>query len=50
MSGPAKYYWDSCVFIDWLKGEQGKPTRNLDGIREVVELFNKREAILSYNL
>ncbi|RMF99148.1 MAG: PIN domain-containing protein [Gammaproteobacteria bacterium] len=46
MSGPNRYYWDSCVFIDWIKGESGSSLRDLSGTREVIELFEKNQAVI----
>ena len=40
---PETYYWDTCVFIAWLKNE-GLPNRSLDeieGIRDVVSKIEK---------
>ena len=36
------YYWDSCLFLAWIKDEQ-RPTGEMDGVREVVERFKRRE-------
>jgi predicted nucleic acid-binding protein len=37
------YYWDSCLFIAWLKDEE-RPIGDMDGVREVVELVKARDA------
>ena len=39
------YYWDSCLFIAWLKDEQRK-TGDMDGVREVIEQAKRREVKL----
>ena len=39
------YYWDSCLFIAWLKDEQRK-TGEMDGVRDVIERAKRREAKL----
>src|SRR3979490_214679 len=36
------YYWDSCLFIAWLKDEQRK-SGEMDGVREVIDRFKRRE-------
>ena len=36
------YYWDTCLFIAWLKDEQRK-TGDLDGVREVIERSKRRD-------
>lgn len=36
------YYWDTCLFLAWIKDEQ-RPTGEMDGVREVVERFKRRE-------
>ena len=42
MAGNDILYWDSCVFIAWLKNEV-RPTGELDGIRDIVEKAKGRE-------
>ncbi len=45
---PEIYYWDTCVFIAWLKNE-GSPNRTpdeIEGIREVVSKVEKGTAKL----
>ena len=39
------YYWDSCLFIAWLKDEQRK-TGDMDGVREVIEQAKRRKVRL----
>lgn len=36
------YYWDSCLFLAWIKDEQ-RPTGEMDGVREIVERAKRRE-------
>ncbi len=35
------FYWDTCVFIAWLKDEK-RPSGEMDGVRAVIEGFKKR--------
>lgn len=43
MPGPSPlYYWDTCLFIAWIKDEQRK-SGEMDGVREVVERAKKRD-------
>lgn len=39
------YYWDTNLFIAWIQDEQ-RPTGDMDGVREVMERFRKREAMI----
>jgi predicted nucleic acid-binding protein len=36
------YYWDSCLFLAWIKDEE-RQTGDMDGVREVVERAKRRE-------
>ncbi len=36
------YYWDTCLFLAWIKDEERK-NGEMDGVREVIERFKKRE-------
>jgi predicted nucleic acid-binding protein len=36
------FYWDSCLFLAWIKDEE-RPTGEMDGVREVVERAKRRE-------
>lgn len=36
------FYWDSCLFLAWLKDEE-RPTGEMDGVREVIDRFKRRE-------
>ncbi len=37
------YYWDACLFLSWIKDED-RPTGDMDGFREIIELSKKRDA------
>jgi predicted nucleic acid-binding protein len=37
------YYWDSCLFLAWIKDEQ-RASGDMDGVREVIERSKRREA------
>ena len=37
------YYWDTCIFITWLKNENTTPGL-LDGINEVIKSVEKKES------
>jgi predicted nucleic acid-binding protein len=39
------YYWDTCVFVAWIKDEQ-RPSGEMDGVREVIDRAKRREVIL----
>ena len=39
------YYWDSCLFLAWLKDEERKQGE-MDGVREVVDRAKRREIII----
>lgn len=36
------YYWDTCLFLAWIKDEQRK-SGEMDGVREVIERSKRRE-------
>ena len=36
------YYWDSCLFLAWLKDEERK-LGEMDGVREIIERSKRRE-------
>ena len=40
-----KYYWDTCIFLAWIKDEQ-RPSGEIDGVREVVARAKRREVII----
>lgn len=37
------YYWDTCLFLAWIKDEQRK-SGEMDGVREFIERCKRREA------
>ena len=37
------YYWDTCLFLAWLKDEE-RPTGEMDGVRDIIERSKKRDA------
>lgn len=37
------YYWDSCLFLAWLKDEERK-TGEMDGVREIIQRVKRRDA------
>ncbi|MEQ8741239.1 MAG: PIN domain-containing protein [Rhodospirillales bacterium] len=44
MAGPnVTFYWDTCVFIAWLKNEN-RPSGEMDGVRDIVDRVKKRNA------
>jgi predicted nucleic acid-binding protein len=36
------YYWDTCLFLAWLKDES-RNSGDMDGVREVIERSRKRD-------
>ena len=36
------YYWDTCLFLAWLKDEERK-AGEMDGVREVIDRSKRRE-------
>ena len=43
MPGNPLYYWDSCLFIAWMKDEQ-RNSGEMTGVREVIERSRRRDA------
>lgn len=39
------YYWDACLFLAWIKDEE-RPTGEMDGVREIIDLSKKRDATI----
>jgi len=37
------YYWDTCIFLAWLKDEQTRKPGEMDAIKDVLEKFKRRE-------
>jgi len=40
-------YWDTCIFLAWLKSEEDKGPEVLAGIDEIVGLLDKNQIILN---
>lgn len=40
-----KYYWDTCIFLAWLKNETRAPGE-MDGLAEIAAMIDRREAVL----
>lgn len=36
------YYWDTCLFLAWLKDEERK-SGEMDGVREIIERSSRRD-------
>jgi predicted nucleic acid-binding protein len=45
-SGPSVIYWDSAVFIAWFTDEPSRSKAEMDGIRQVVDAFDKGACVL----
>lgn len=44
MSGTkAVYYWDTCLFLAWLKNETTRKAGEMDAIAGMIDRFNKRQ-------
>ena len=41
MAGRRTVYWDACIFIAWLKGEERPNKADLDGITYLVEEWDE---------
>jgi predicted nucleic acid-binding protein len=37
------YYWDTCLFLAWIKDEERK-SGEMDGVREVIDRSKRRDA------
>ncbi len=47
MNGKPIYYWDTCVFIDWLmSSNSSRSYEEMEGISGVAQLIDKNKAIL----
>ena len=46
MAGVDNYYWDSCLFIAWLKDEQNRKPGEMDGVRDYIERLKRREIVI----
>lgn len=40
------YYWDTCLFLAWLKNETTRKAGEMDGIADVIDRFHKRRLSL----
>lgn len=40
------YYWDTCLFLAWIKDEE-RPTGEMAGVREVIARVKRREVIIA---
>lgn len=41
--GDPIYYWDTCIFLAWIKDEQRK-SGEMDGVREMIDRVKRRQA------
>ena len=37
------YYWDTCLFLAWLKDEERR-TGEMDGVRDIIQRMKRRDA------
>lgn len=40
------YYWDTCLFLAWLKDENRAITGEMDGVRDIIERSKRRDCRL----
>lgn len=40
------YYWDTCIFLAWLKNETTRKPGEMDAIQDCLEKFKRRELSL----
>ena len=45
MAGKKKFYWDSCIFYEWL-GKENVPREKSDGILEILACVDALEGII----
>jgi predicted nucleic acid-binding protein len=43
MPGSPLYYWDTCLFLAWLKDEERK-AGDMDGVRDIIQRMRRRDA------
>jgi predicted nucleic acid-binding protein len=43
MSGTNLYYWDTCVFLAWIKDEANRRKGEMEGLKSFVRKLDKRE-------
>lgn len=41
-----KYYWDTCLFLAWLKDESSRKPGEMDGVREYLTRHSNRQISL----
>jgi len=47
MTGTKKiFYWDSCIFISWIKNEDRKDPNDMAGVRDVIDRLKKRDVTI----
>jgi len=44
--GSPVYYWDTCIFLAWLKNETARKPGEMDAIEKCLESFRRRELSL----
>jgi len=44
-AGRPTYYWDTCVFLAWIKDEE-RPNREMEGVNNIAEQVFRKSAIL----
>lgn len=44
-SGKPVYYWDSCLFIAWMKDEK-RPPGDMEGLAEVVAMVDAQDCLI----
>jgi predicted nucleic acid-binding protein len=42
-NNPPLYYWDTCLFLAWLKDEDRK-SGEMDGVRDIIQKMKRRDA------
>lgn len=43
MPGNPLYYWDTCLFLAWLKDEE-RSAGEMDGVRDIIQRMKRRDA------
>ena len=43
MPGDDRVYWDSCIFLAWLKDEKDRKPGEMAGVREYINKIKRRE-------
>lgn len=43
MTGSDLYYWDSCLFLAWLRDEKNRPEGEMAGVRSYIQKVKARE-------